>query len=212
MGLDELIKSLKKEGVLKSPSILRALKKVDRKKFVPDAEAALAYSDIPLPIGEGQTISQPYTVVFMLELLKPKSGEHIMDIGSGSGWQTGLLANIVGERGKIYAIEIIPSLCELTKKNIAQFPELEGRVEFYCQSAETGLPEISKKICGFDAIISAAEVEKVPKAWREQLKIGGRLLYPRSRSLFFETKNKDGTFSMHLYPGFAFVPFVEKHK
>ena len=207
MGLDKLITSLEENGVLRSRSVSRALKKVDRKKFVPDTQKELAYDDMPLSIGEGQTISQPYTVVFMLEHLKPKPGEHIMDVGSGSGWQTGLLADIVGEHGRIYAIEIVPTLCELGKGNIAQFPEFQGRVEFYCQSAKEGLPEIAGEIGGFDAIVSAAEVEEVPEAWRNQLKIGGRLLYPKSGSLFFETKNPDGVFRQNEYPGFAFAPF-----
>ena len=209
-NLNQLIKSLQARGVLRSPGIRKALKKVDRKKFVPDEQAALAYDDIPLPIGEGQTISQPYTVVFMLELLKPRRGERIVDIGSGSGWQTGLLAEIAGPHGKIYAIEIIPSLCDLGERHIARFPELQERIEFYCQNAAPGLPEIAGKVGGFDAIIAAAEVREAPDAWRRQLKVGGRMVYPKSASLFLETKNKDGTFSVDQYLGFSFVPFVGK--
>ena len=208
MSLDDLVGSLKKGGVLKSLAIEEALTKVDRRRFVPDSQADSAYADIPLSIGEGQTISQPYTVVFMLEHLKPKRGERIMDVGFGSGWQTGLLAKIVGASGKIYAIEIVPALYELGKRNIAQFPELKGRVEFYCQSAADGLPKIAREIGGFDAIISAAEVSKVPEAWRKQLKESGRLLYPKSGSLFLEIKGGDGKFRLREFPGFAFVPFM----
>ncbi len=209
-NLNQLIKSLQARGVLRSSDIRKALKKIDRKKFVSDEQAAFAYDDIPLQIGQGQTISQPYTVVFMLELLKPKRGEQIVDIGSGSGWQTGLLAEIVGPHGKIYAIEIIPWLCDLGKRHIAHFPELQERIEFYCRDAAPGLPEIAAKIGGFDAIIAAAEVREAPRAWRAQLKPGGRMVYPKSASLFLEIKNKDGTFSAHHYPGFSFVPFVER--
>lgn len=209
MGFDGLIASLEAKGVLRTPVIRDALKKVDRKKFVPDVYAASAYEDIPLPIGEGQTISQPYTVVYMLELLQPRSGQQILDIGSGSGWQTALLAEMVGSRGKIYAIEIVPYLCELGRSHLAQYPKLQSRVSSYCQSAAPGLPEVARKIGGFDALIAAAEVEEVPRAWRVQLKAGGRLVYPKSGALFVETKHKDGTFRVEHHPGFAFVPFVE---
>lgn len=208
MTLDELIQSLRAKGVLRSSHIQKALVNVDRKEFVPEEYADLAYDDVPLPIGKGQTISQPYTVAFMLELFKPKRGERIMDVGSGSGWQTGLLAEIVGAEGRVYSVEIIPFLCALGKKNIAQFPELQSRVEFFCQNAADGLPEIAKRIGGFDSIIAAAEVRDIPEAWRQQLKTGGRLVYPRSGAIYLEIKNEDGTFHVESYPGFAFVPFV----
>ncbi len=208
--LPQLIRSLRREGVLKSPHIEKALARVHRKDFVLDAHADAAYRDAPLPIGKGQTISQPYTVVFMLELLRPQRGERVMDVGSGSGWQSALLADMVGRRGRVYAIEIVPALCELGKRNAAKYPELFRRIEFYCRSATPGLPEIATRIHGFDGIISAAEIREAPKAWRQQLKTGGRLVYPKSTSLFVETKNKDGTFRVRQYPGFAFVPFVER--
>ena len=106
--MEELVKNLKSSGVLKSPKIIEAFLKVDRKDFVPKDMKASAYLDQALSIGHSQTISQPYTVAFMLELLEPKEGDpstslrasKIMDIGYGSGWASALLAHIVGERGK----------------------------------------------------------------------------------------------------------------
>jgi len=210
MTLTALITSLKTRGVLRSVNIKRALARIDRKKFVADAHQARAYDDIPLPIGEGQTISQPYTVVFMLELLQPKGGEHIVDIGAGSGWQTCLLAHIVGSKGKVYAIERVPALCKLGTQHIAQFPECRERIELFCQNAQLGLSHIAGAIGGFDAIIAAAEVQEVPDTWRRQLKVGGRLVYPKSASVFREVKKKDGTFRVDAYPNFAFVPFVSE--
>lgn len=206
--MEELIKALRQKRVLKSAAIEKALRKIDRKDFVPEESRDAVYEDIALPIGMGQTISQPYTVIFMLELLAPKAGEKIMDVGHGSGWQTALLAEIAGETGKIYAIERIPALCEMGKTNVAKYPDLERRVVFVCGDASPGLPEEAEKIGGFDAIIAAAEVEEVPRAWREQLKIGGRLVYPKDKSVFKEIKTGEKDFSQEEYPGFAFVPFI----
>jgi protein-L-isoaspartate(D-aspartate) O-methyltransferase len=181
---------------------------VPRPDFVPKEYAHFAYEDSALPIGAGQTISQPYTVVFMLELLAPQPGDHIMEVGAGSGWQTALLAALVGEAGHVYAIEINPLLAEFAEEHLAKYPELTGRITWYTQNAAAGLPEVAKQTHGFDGVIAAAEVGEVPTAWREQLKPGGRLVYPKAGSIFLEVKDSRGTFSVKEYPGFAFVPFI----
>lgn len=206
-SMDELVESLVKNGVLVSASIRHVFAKVDRADFVPTDILYLAYEDTALPIGEGQTISQPYTVAFLLELLSPQTGDHIIDIGSGSGWQTALLAEVVGRKGKVYAIELVKSLFEFGKKNLEKYPELAKRIESYCQNAELGLPQESKAIGGFDGIISAAEVEEVPMAWRSQLKIGGKIVYPKAHSIYKEIKLERGEWKVTKYPGFEFVPF-----
>src|SRR3989344_1864675 len=167
---DDLIK----EGVLKNPGLIEAFRAVDRKKFLPRGrEAALrgvpdysdeeAYGDEPLSIGEGQTISQPWTVAFMLELLDPQHGENIMEIGYGSGWQTALLAAV---GANVYAIERVPILCEWGRKNV-EIRRLNLHMEvqppiikFFCQDGTLGLPEIAEKIRGFGKIIAAASGRK----------------------------------------------------
>src|SRR3989344_3557654 len=207
--LEELIRSLRGTGVLKTTRIADALQRVDRKDFVPPDLVEHAYEDTALPIGEGQTISQPYTVVFMLELLAPEQGEHIVDIGYGSGWQTTLLAELVGTTGRVYAFEVLPNRCASGQANVEKYPASVSRVDFYCRSAAPGLPDVARDVGGFDGIIAAAEVRDVPPAWREQLKVGGRLVYPPGSSLFREVKNADGTVALKEYPGFAFVPFVD---
>ena len=88
---------------------------------MPAKYADLTYVNEPLPIGHGQTISQPLTVAFMLELLQPEEGNKILDIGSGSGWQSALLAEIVGEKGKVYAMEVVPELKEYGEKNVSKY-------------------------------------------------------------------------------------------
>ena len=153
---DDLIK----KGVLKNPRLVEAFRAVDRKNFLPDYSDEEAYGDHPLSIGEGQTISQPWTVAFMLELLGPKPGENIMEIGYGSGWQTALLAAI---GANVYAIERIENLCKWGKDNVKNFPLLtkegKGEVRFFCQDGTLGLPEIAEKIGGFDKIIAAAALQ-----------------------------------------------------
>lgn len=202
-----LIVRLAQIGVLKSSSIIRALEEVDRADFVPKDLQSLVYEDTPLPIGGGQTISQPYTVVFMLEQLLVEEGGVVLEIGYGSCWQTALLAHLVGSAGRVYAFERLPFLCAWGKDNLQAYPDLARRVRLFCKSGEQGYPEEAP----FDRIIAAAEVAKVPPAWRTQLGSQGRLVYPKDGTLVVETKKKDGSFETAVFPGFVFVPFVEEY-
>ena len=122
MEYENLIDSLIKDGYLKTPEIIEAFKAIDRANFVSNELKGDAYLNVPLSIGFGQTISQPLTVAFMLELLQPKKGEKILDVGAGSGWTIALLAFIVGDPpaggGKIIGVERIPELKEMAEKNI----------------------------------------------------------------------------------------------
>jgi len=200
----ELIGHLEREGVLHSLSVRKALTAVDRADFVPDDLRYLAYEDIALPIGEGQTISQPYTVAFMLERLAAEKGNKILEVGYGSGWQTALLAHIVGEKSLLYGFERIPALCDLGRRNLQKYPDLLRRTVLMCISAESGCSEAAP----FDRIICAAEVSEVPAAWREQLKNGGRMVYPSRGSILVEIKLEDGGFKAEEHHGFVFVPFI----
>lgn len=206
---DQLVEELIADGVLMTPAIIEAFRAVDRHDFVREELQDEAYINAPLPIGEGQTISQPLTVAFMLELLQPAAGENILDVGSGSGWQTALLAHIVGKTGHVTAIEIIPSLCEWGKQNVAKYNFLEkGIVEMHCMSGLGGYPERAP----FDKIIAAAAGETVPEAWLAQVKVGGRIVVPIGSSVLQLIKKSDdppaGEWERHDHPGFAFVPLV----
>ena len=200
-----LVKDLINSGHLKTPRIIDAFQKIDRKDFVLEEYKDEAYVNAPLPIGYGQTISQPLTVAFMLELLQPKEGDKVLDIGSGSGWQTALLAEIVGDRGKIFAMEIVPELCEFGKKNILKYDFIKrGIVKFICANASGGLSEEAP----FDRIIAAASSEKIPELWKEQLKVNGRLVAPVLDSVWLLIKKGEKNFEEEEHKGFAFVPFV----
>lgn len=202
----DLIDHLLQTGVLRSINIINAIREVPREDFVPVQLRAQAYEDSPLPIGAGQTISQPYTVVFMLELLKVEEGNNILEIGFGSGWQTALLAYMAGETGRIRAFEIVKELCEFGKLNLQKYSNLYNRLELHCKSAQNGLAAASL----FDRIICAAEVAQVPDTWREQLKIGGRMVYPKGNGIVLEEKINEKNFKSEYFPGFAFVPYIEK--
>jgi protein-L-isoaspartate(D-aspartate) O-methyltransferase len=205
MSYQELIDNLIKSGYLKTPDIIRAFKKVDRINFLREETKNEAYVNAPLPIGFGQTISQPLTVAFMIELLEPRAGDFILEVGAGSGWQTAILAEIIGKKGKIFAIELIDNIMEFGKKNIERYKFIsEGRVEIFQGDGSAGLPGKDP----FDRIIAAAAGQEIPSAWQNQLKIGGRIVAPVKGSILVLTKKSDDDFEKTEYPGFAFVPLV----
>lgn len=204
--MPNLVEHLKEIEVLRSPSVIEALEHVDRADFVPEKYKHLAYEDMALPLLRGQTISQPYTVVFMLEHLRVKRGDFVLEIGYGSGWQTVLLAYLVGERGRVYAFEIVKDLCAMGKENFKKYPSLNSRIETFCMTGKFG----HEQAAPFDRIVAAAEVHETPYMWRQQLVKGGRMVYPQDGALVLEIKKEKHAFMIRKFPGFVFVPFVER--
>ena len=209
-----LINSLIEQGWLKTPRIIEAFKKIKRIDFLPDDIKDLAEVNEALSIGYGQTISQPLVVAFMLELLQPKLGDKVLDIGAGSGWTSALLSEIVKDKGKVIAIEIIPELVEFGRKNIAKYNFIEkGIAEFVCADGSKGYPNIASRpeiAEGFDKILCSAEAREIPLAWKDQLKIGGRIVTPIGSSIWLFIKKSSQQFEEKEYPGFVFVPLVSK--
>jgi len=204
---ENLINSLVKDGYLKTPEIIEAFKAIDRIDFVREEDKENAYINAPLPIGFDQTISQPLTVAFMLELLEPKKGEKILDIGAGSGWTTALLAEIVKDTGKVIALELIPELAEFGKTNVSKFNFIKkGIVEFICADGYKGY----EKEMPFDKILVSAEAKEIPLSWKKQLKIGGKIVVPIGQSIFAIEKISQDNFTEKEYFGFSFVPLVKK--
>lgn len=197
---DQLIR----QNYLKSPLIIDAFQKIKRADFVPEKDFIDDYN-APLPIGHSQTISQPLTVAFMLELLKPNKGDRILDIGSGSGWQTAMLCQIVGSKGFVYALERIPELKDFGQTNVQKYNF--KNFEFICKDGSLGL----KDKAPFDKIIAAASAEEIPRAWKKQLKKGGRLVAPVNQSIWLLVKKGENKFKEKEYPGFIFVPLIHEN-
>ncbi len=208
--INPFVSDLIKQGILKTPEIIDAFKHIDRADFVLPENRDNAYIDTPLFIGEGQTISQPLTVAFMIELLQPKPGDKIFEIGFGSGWQTAILAQIVSQDknqnlGKIFAVERIPKIFRFGRKNIRKYNFIKsGIVKTIGGDATLGL----KRHALFDRIIAAASGEKIPAAWLLELKIGGRLVAPIKNSIWLYIKKSQKDFEKKEFPGFVFVPLV----
>lgn len=199
-NLISLINNLKLEWVLKTPDIIKAFEKIDRKDFVLDFERNFTYQNIPLPIGHWQTISQPYTVAFMLELLKPEKWDIILDIWSGSGWTTALLGFIVWEKWQVTGLEIIPELVKFSKKNLAKYKHLNAII-LQAKEEILWLPENT-----FDKILVSASASAFPRELLNQLKPNWRLVIPVENSIFLYQKDSKGQVSSKEFPGFVFVP------
>jgi len=159
---------IKARGV-KDPRVISALLKVERHRFVLEDYLNSAYADQPLPIGEGQTISQPYIVALMTELLELKENEKVLEIGTGSGYQAAILAELAKE---VYTIEIIESLASTAKKRLSELGYQNIRVK--AGDGYLGWPEAAP----FDAIIITASPDHIPKPLLDQLKEGGRMVVP----------------------------------
>lgn len=207
MTLD-LIDRLVQKKWLRTPIIIDAFRKIKRKDFLRDNLKDLYDANEALPIGYGQTISQSLVVAFMLEKLQPKQREKILDIGSGSGYTTALLAQIVGNKGKIISIELIPELKRFGEKNLLKYNFVKkGIVKFICADGSKGY----KKEAPFDKILVSASVKKeIPKAWKDQLKIGGKIVSSVRESIWVLEKQTNNQFKKNEYPGFIFVPLVQK--
>ena len=202
---ENLIDNLIKNNYLKTQTIIDAFNKIDRKDFILEKDINDAYVNYPLSIGFNQTISQPLTVAFMLELLEIQGGEKILDIGVGSGWLTSLIAEIVGNGGKVFGIERIEELKNMAEKNISKYGFLENRII----QIKTGDGAIGwKEEMPFDKIISSASGSMIFKTWKNQLKIGGKIVAPVKNSIIVLDKIGPEKFNKREYFGFTFVPLI----
>lgn len=203
--MSRLANDLMRKGYLKTEEIIEAFFEVGRSEFVPDDLISGAELDIPLPIGFGQTISQPMTVAFMLELLEPKKSQNVLDLGSGSGWTTALLLYIVGENGKVTSIERIKELCEFGRKNVEKFEFFKKEnVEFFCIDGSSGF----EKNAPYDRILVSATVNEIPQKLKDQLIIGGKMVIPVHNDIWYVEKKTKDDFAIEKFPGFSFVPLI----
>ncbi len=198
----ELVKELVEERrVLKNARLREAFIAFDRADFVDENYKCEAYEDYPLPIGFNQTISQPTTVAFMLELLDIQSGEKVLDVGSGSGWTTALLSHLVGKNGYVSAIELVPELVEKGRENIGKYHIKNAEIR--PAREELGFAKGGP----YDRIlVSAAADDTIPEDLLIQLKPGGVMVLPVGGTLVKVIKKGEGDFETKQFPGFVFVP------
>lgn len=200
---EELVKNDIENKGIKDPKVLAAMREVQRHSFVPDELESAAYADRPLPIGEGQTISQPYVVALMTEILNLTNGQRVLEIGTGSGYQAAILAEIVNE---VYTIEIKKILYDRASKTL----ESLKYNNIYSRHGDGyfGWPEAAP----FDAIMITAAVDHIPPPLIQQLKDGARLTLPLGnpfsyQNLVLVTKKGEDT-SVRQITGVLFVPLT----
>lgn len=186
---------------------LAAMRKVPRHRFVPPSQQMYAYEDEPLPIGQGQTISQPYIVAYMTEAIEPAKGMKVLEIGTGSGYQAAVLAEIVDE---VYTIEIIKELGEQARQILTAMGY--KNIHFKIGDGYMGWPAYAP----FDAIVVTAAAPEVPPPLVNQLKEGGKMIIPVgnsfSQELILVEKHQGKVIRQSLLP-VRFVPFTrEKNK
>lgn len=179
---------------------------IDRAGFLPPRQRPHAGQDVPLPIGHGQTNSQPTTVATMLELLEVREGDRVLDIGCGSGWTTALLSRLAGGAGRVTGVELIPQLTEFGRDNLARLdlPNAEIR-----QAAPEvfGLPDEGP----FDRILVSAEADELPDELVDQLGEGGILVVPVAGMMVKVRLNHPGTPQVTYHGDFRFVPLLREH-
>ncbi len=183
------------------PRVLAAMRRVPRHEFVPEAQRSRAYEDHPLPIGEGQTISQPYIVAYMAELARIPERGRVLEIGTGSGYGAAVLAEIAAE---VYTIEILEPLAERAREDLGRTGY--GRVHVRCGDGYRGWEEAAP----FDAILLTAAAPEVPRPLLEQLRLGGVLVMPvgeAEQRLLVVTRTEEG-FDERLDLRVRFVPMT----
>lgn len=189
---------------IKDAKVLAAMRKVPRHLFVPDHLVSYAHNDEPLPIGEGQTISQPYIVAYMTEALNLKGGERVLEVGTGSGYQTAVLAEIAGE---VFSVEIISALSEKAQRVLAGLGY--ANISFKVGDGSLGWEEHSP----YDAIMVTAAPSSLPKRLQEQLKVSGRMIIPVGagfQELVLVTRQKRN-FRKNKLLSVRFVPLISSH-
>ena len=196
-------KQLEGRGI-RSPAVLAAMREVPREEFVPAELLELAYDDGPLPIGEGQTISQPYMVAYMIEALEPAGGERVLEIGTGSGYAAAVLSRVVTE---VHTVERIEALASTARERLDRLGY--ANVHIHVGDGSLGWPEHAP----YDAIVVTAGAPQVPQPLLEQLVVGGRLVIPvgntpRMQTLVRVRRTGENEYRHENHFGVMFVPLI----
>ncbi len=201
---ENLIDELREMGIA-DERVLQAIANVPREKFVPPELQHRAYENVPLPIGSGQTISQPYTVAFMTELLNVQPGDKILEIGTGSGYQAAVLAEL---GAIVYSVE---RTLDIYNRTLNLLDNFNYKIIMKYGDGTIGWNEYAP----YDKIIVTAGSPQIPEALKKQLKTGGRMVIPvgnrNSQKMVLLVKNSDDDFEIKEFPNFRFVPLIGKN-
>ncbi len=195
-------------GTIKDKRVIGAFKKVPRENFIKKEHLEEAYGDYPLAIGEGQTISQPTTVMLMTEALELQKGHKVLEVGSGSGYQAAIIANIVGEKGKVISTEIIDDLVKFAQENIKKL-KLKN-LKIIKHDGSKGY----EKEAPYDRIIVTAACPKIPDSLKKQLKENGVIVAPvgdLNEQVMIKARKKSGKLIEESLGHFMFVPLKGKY-
>jgi protein-L-isoaspartate(D-aspartate) O-methyltransferase len=215
---ERLINNLRREGILRSPKVISAMRSVPRDKFLPENMQSYSATDTPLPIGFGQTISAPHMVSIMNEALQLETGNNVLEVGAGSGWHAATIAEIIAPRdaprsnwGHVYTVEIVQGLADFARKTIMK-AGYGDRVTIVCTDGSMGYPEKAP----YDRVLVTAAAPSIPEPLLEQLKPGGIMLIPVGSPSLFQNlikviKESDGKVKEENLGGVAFVPLTGRY-
>jgi protein-L-isoaspartate(D-aspartate) O-methyltransferase len=203
--IEQMIETIRNYGVT-DERIFEALRKIPRHLFVLEEYQENAYDDFPLPIHESQTISQPYTVAFMIQELELKDGQHVLEIGTGSGWSAAIMQYLIGNEGTVITVERFLSLVEFAKENLHK---VHSKAHVILADGSLGYPTRAP----YDRIIVTAACPEIPKPFITQLKEGGILIAPVGRlfQTMIKAKKVDGILKTDSLGTFRFVPLKGRH-
>ena len=198
-------RQIEKRGI-RNPRVLAAMAEVPRERFVPAQLAGRAYEDGPLPIGEDQTISQPYIVALMIEAADVAPGDRVLEVGAGSGYAAAVMACIAD---RVYAIERHETLAKSARRRVVELGY--DNLTVLTGDGSLGLPAHAP----YDAIVVSAGSDRVPEPLRQQLAIGGRLVVPVGgasiQTLFCVTRTGEDSWTENDLGGVRFVPLIGEH-
>jgi protein-L-isoaspartate(D-aspartate) O-methyltransferase len=186
-------------------AVVATMRAVDRRGFLPRSQRATAGDDRPLPIGHEQTCSQPSTVAAMLTLLQVPRGGTVLDVGSGSGWTTALLARLVGPDGEVLGVERVPEIAAWGAANLAREAVPWARI-VRARTDTLGSPRAG----GWQRILVSASPQELPPALVDQLAPGGRMVVPVRHAMLLVVRDADGTVRTTEHGTYSFVPLVQE--